>query len=327
MVWFLLGLFALYNPAVDAHAEVTEKQLIRGLFDQEYQTTPSGAERLWHEQQPVPSFDGVAQLRAYRLAYPDRVTAIDYRDGDWAALVNGRWYYWAHGRLLPAKARPFWERYSPHRLYDYTTGPYVIPVVDDAQAAVLATWLDRQRLDPPERHNGFLGSLYGTMTPSQARGTMVSMRLLGFHFRAHPLLLRPIQRVDAELSALVEANPDVRRFFATIQQVDGQYWRRIAGTISVSYHSYGIAVDLLPRGYARTFPYWRWAAEAGVREWWAVPINRRWLVPPEVVEVFERHGFVWGGRWLFYDAIHFEYRPEVFIINAIRRGEAPPTFR
>jgi hypothetical protein len=30
-----------------------------------------------------------------------------------------------------------------------------------------------------------------------------------------------------------------------------------------------------------------------------------------IVRVFERHGFIWGGRWRHYDTMHFEYRPEL----------------
>ena len=36
-------------------------------------------------------------------------------------------------------------------------------------------------------------------------------------------------------------------------------------------------------------------------------------IPPEIVTVFERHGFIWGGRWSHYDTMHFEYRPEIII--------------
>lgn len=35
-------------------------------------------------------------------------------------------------------------------------------------------------------------------------------------------------------------------------------------------------------------------------------------IPPEVVRVFERHGFIWGGRWYHYDTMHFEFRPEFY---------------
>ncbi len=34
-------------------------------------------------------------------------------------------------------------------------------------------------------------------------------------------------------------------------------------------------------------------------------------IPMEIVRIFEKHGFIWGGRWHHYDTMHFEYRPEL----------------
>ena len=34
-------------------------------------------------------------------------------------------------------------------------------------------------------------------------------------------------------------------------------------------------------------------------------------IPMEIVRIFEKHGFIWGGRWYHYDTMHFEYRPEL----------------
>ena len=34
-------------------------------------------------------------------------------------------------------------------------------------------------------------------------------------------------------------------------------------------------------------------------------------LPAEVIDIFERHGFIWGGKWSHYDTMHFEYRPEL----------------
>ena len=34
-------------------------------------------------------------------------------------------------------------------------------------------------------------------------------------------------------------------------------------------------------------------------------------IPWEIVEVFEKHGFVWDGKWYHFDTMHFEYRPEI----------------
>ena len=31
----------------------------------------------------------------------------------------------------------------------------------------------------------------------------------------------------------------------------------------------------------------------------------------EIVRIFEKHGFIWGGKWHHYDTMHFEYRPEL----------------
>ena len=66
-------------------------------------------------------------------------------------------------------------------------------------------------------------------------------------------------------------------------------------------HAWGAAIDINP---AKS-DYWLWhRATAGLAD----RVNR---VPLEIVRVFERHGFIWGGRWVHYDTMHFEYRPEL----------------
>ena len=59
--------------------------------------------------------------------------------------------------------------------------------------------------------------------------------------------------------------------------------------------------------------YWQWDLKAQ-----GIPISEeaalayRNTVPWEIVEIFEKHEFVWGGKWYHYDTMHFEYRPELF---------------
>jgi hypothetical protein len=81
-----------------------------------------------------------------------------------------------------------------------------------------------------------------------------------------------------------------------------------------SYHSYGVAVDLVPRSYGGLWAYWLWAAESGVDDWWNLDLDDRLPVPQSVIDAFEAEGFVWGGKWLFFDNLHFEYRPESIIM-------------
>jgi hypothetical protein len=82
--------------------------------------------------------------------------------------------------------------------------------------------------------------------------------------------------------------------------------RPIAGTRRLSAHGYGIAIDIATlRAH-----YWRWTKPAPGK---GSDDARRWRndIPWEIVEVFERHGFIWGGKWYHYDTMHFEYRPEL----------------
>lgn len=76
--------------------------------------------------------------------------------------------------------------------------------------------------------------------------------------------------------------------------------RPVAGTQRWSMHAYGAAIDLNTAYSA----YWKWN-KAGAEGTWS---NR---IPQEIVAIFEKHGFIWGGRWYHYDTMHFEYRPEL----------------
>jgi hypothetical protein len=40
-------------------------------------------------------------------------------------------------------------------------------------------------------------------------------------------------------------------------------------------------------------------------------IPYRNVIPQGIVDIFEKHGFIWGGKWYHYDTMHFEYRPEL----------------
>ena len=78
--------------------------------------------------------------------------------------------------------------------------------------------------------------------------------------------------------------------------------RVVAGTNRMSAHGLGIAIDI-----ATTLAdYWYWNRPGPDGRY---PHRNR--IPWEIVEAFERHGFVWGGKWYHYDTMHFEYRPEI----------------
>jgi peptidoglycan L-alanyl-D-glutamate endopeptidase CwlK len=93
-------------------------------------------------------------------------------------------------------------------------------------------------------------------------------------------------------------------------------WRNIAGTQRLSMHAFGIAIDFkLPGALGR---YWRWELtrlmQAHERDWYPLEILQDEALN-RIVNIFESHGFIWGGKWWHYDSIHFEYRPELSLFG------------
>ncbi|KPU42280.1 hypothetical protein OXPF_40650 [Oxobacter pfennigii] len=88
-------------------------------------------------------------------------------------------------------------------------------------------------------------------------------------------------------------------------------YRNISGTNLLSPHSFGIAIDLSKDKR----DYWKWTnRETGEK--------RMLSYPREIVKIFEKNNFIWGGKWGHFDILHFEYRPEI-IYKALYFSKAP----
>jgi hypothetical protein len=257
---------------------------------------------------------GTEEVRALREAYPERVTEIDIDRGQWRIRIDDDWFYWADGRLLTEDFLSDWERYSGFRFYNYETGPLEVREITPELEERLRDITDRRRENPSVRNPGFTDALYGVSSAAEADRVMVEVSFLGLRTRVHPMIVEPLKRVNAAVRNTARENPEVRSFIRSLAQASAFHWRAIAGTASRSYHSYGVAIDLIPRNWNGRYGYWMWAEQAGIEEWWSLPIEQRWVVPQPVLDAFEANGFIWGGKWLFYDPIHFEYRPEVFVM-------------
>ncbi|MDP4595186.1 MAG: M15 family metallopeptidase [Beijerinckiaceae bacterium] len=90
-------------------------------------------------------------------------------------------------------------------------------------------------------------------------------------------------------------------------------WRTVASTQRLSQHSFASAIDI-NTAYTN---YWLWSGGKPGK----VPIYKN-RIPMEIVRIFERHGFIWGGKWYHYDTMHFSYRPDLIAIGtlAAKRG-------
>lgn len=277
------------------------------------------------EPEPVP---GEAEIRAMAEAYPSRITETAVRGGEWALLMDGVWYVWANGRLLPESERENWEEYTGVRFYNYELGPLVLPEIRPEQAERFRGIREQRARDTRMRFNGFLDALYRISSESEADRLMERISFLDLRTRVHPLLVEPLSRVEARIREAAVSSPETAEFVRGLAQAAAYNWRNISGTARRSYHSYGVAIDLVPKSYNRTQAYWQWADDAGISEWWNIPLEDRWPVPQAVIHAFETNGFIWGGKWSLFDNIHFEYRPESIVMAHARvAAEAALTAR
>ena len=54
--------------------------------------------------------------------------------------------------------------------------------------------------------------------------------------------------------------------------------------------------------------YWQWDCKCTSEK---VDLSHKNKIPQGIIDIFEKHGFIWGGKWYHYDTMHFEYRPEL----------------
>lgn len=148
------------------------------------------------------------------------------------------------------------------------------------------------------RNDAFLKKLYGG-SKQEIEANLVEVVWMPVNSGKRLLFNRNQGAADQLAKVSRELDKLPQEHMRYLVNIDSTYeYRPIQGTSRLSPHSYGIAIDLETKYTC----YWLWDQE----------YNYRNEIPKEVVDIFERHGFVWGGRWYHYDTMHFEYRPEMF---------------
>ena len=257
-------------------------------------------------------------FRALASAYPDRIGEIAFLDGDWTIQVYGERFYYAGGRLLPASRRGSMDEYAPLPFYDYMKElpPWTPPTEEESARMREFTRLRETR--QVTRSSYFYDALWRTRNRDEAWEHVKQIRFLGHPVQVHYSILVDLSLVEQIILRIAQTNAAVRQWINSIGSVDAWSWRNIASSGSRSFHAYGAAIDILPRSLGGLQTYWLWTSQH-TPEWWTVPYSRRFHPPDEVIEAFESFGFIWGGKWRFYDTMHFEYRPEILDLNGIVR--------
>ena len=155
------------------------------------------------------------------------------------------------------------------------------------------------------RNEAFFEKMYGA-TEQQVRRNLTEItwcpKLVG-----QKITVTQINGVDKKLlliSKELDEHPELKKY---IINIGGTFnWRNIKGTNRHSMHSFGMTIDI-NTDYS---DYWQWACKC-TNENSTIKYKNR--IPQQIIDIFEKYGFIWGGKWYHYDTMHFEYRPELLM--------------
>jgi hypothetical protein len=114
-----------------------------------------------------------------------------------------------------------------------------------------------------------------------------------------------VNGIDKKIAAIsdeLEKLPELAKY---IDNPGDSFSIRLVGYSNrLSMHSFGIVLDI-NNNYLDFWIYNRPVHGS------TMDIQYRNNIPMEIVEIFEKYGFIWGGKWYHFETIHFEYRPEL----------------
>jgi hypothetical protein len=255
-------------------------------------------------------------LRAYQYCYPGKAGEPAWRDGDWTTTVGAETFYWAGGRLLPAALRGETGAWLPHMWIVYPDEVPSPEIYSPEYIAALRIQGSAEAGGREDQHRAFQAALYGGLTRREIEALLAQMEFLGKKIVVHRDIAEALKRVETSIREAASGDAETAAFIEAAGQIGAYNWRQIRGSGRMSCHSWGLAVDILPKDAGGKGIYWLWE-RAHNEDWMILPLERRWKPPDRVIAAFEREGFIWGGKWPLYDNMHFEYRPELHEINRL----------
>jgi hypothetical protein len=245
-------------------------------------------------------------VRAFAQAYRALIDSVTYGSDDVVFHLGGRAIHFQGGRMLDASRLAGRQECDPI-FYRYSLEPLAEPMPASDAMPLYCT--------------DVLETLWGR-TETEVRRHGRSTTFLDHRMFVNEIAVAPLAAVERELLASAAADAAVAAWIAGLDITYSFVSRDIAGSPTRSHHAWGLAVDFVPGSYEGRHVYWRWSRVFDREGWDRIPVEERWSPPLPVVEIFERHGFVWGGKWAHFDMIHFEYRPEIVLYNRFLSDEA-----
>lgn len=270
-----------------------------------------------------PKINEPENITLFRKAYPDILfdCIFDSELNDWKITVSKNEksleLYWADSKFLPEEKLADKDLYQP-LLYNYTKE---IPDPQNFSAEDITRIKDfsnpKNRLNSKGAPLYLFNFIYDTDTRISTESHIKKISFLGKNTNVHERIIDPLKTIENELNELAKNDSEVKSFILKLQSADSYSWRNISDSGNKSIHSFGIALDVLPVGWQKKNLYWAWRRDIDPENWMLLALEKRWMPPLRVIKTFEKHGFIWGGKWVIWDNMHFEYKPEIVLFNGI----------
>lgn len=297
------GFFGGAGLGAVSQAESTSDVLVAEVSAPE----PLVAERASPDMSPLEaSLRSDVRVRAFLRAYDAHIDSVSFRDDDLVFTVAGQEIHFLDGRMLAA------HRLDRRDRCDSIFYRYPLEMPDEPIPV---------STDPVRFCTDLQEALWGR-TEAQIRRGSRSTTFIDRRMFVNDVVADALVGVEADLLSLAARDPEVADWIDEIDITYSFIDRGIAGTRTRSQHSWGLAVDFVPDSYEGRQVYWRWTRAWNRTGWHRTPLDQRWSPPDNVIETFERHGFLWGGKWAHFDNLHFEYRPEILEYNRILAADA-----
>jgi len=224
-----------------------------------------------------------ASLDALVRAYPGSLASHD-----------GKVLIWKDGTRMPVSGgrsdKTFEEKLRHASILDQVSLPYVKGPLAKPPAL---------EQDPGRfRNTAFFDKMYGDCSRGEVQRNLTTVAWLpksgggSVQITTVNGVAERLRGVSEELDAL---GPELKKFL--VPSAGTFNCRTVKDTGNRSMHAWGAAIDIS----TKSADYWLWSRGGAYR-------NR---IPFAIVDIFEKHGFIWGGKWGHFDTMHFEYRPEL----------------